>query len=114
MFGAEIDSKQLAKIAYCLEFHFYLHIDKGDLMEKFKWFLYVSAVLLVGVPTLLVITSDDPYSSTFSNIVIALAFGLVILGKLIAVYEKRKENRRFSVDIGTIIGLSIAWILWFM
>ncbi|MGD6834843.1 histidine kinase [Sutcliffiella halmapala] len=83
-------------------------------MEKLRGLLYLSAVLLVGIPTLIVIASDDSFSSTFSNILISIAIVNVMLAKLVTVFEKRKENRRFSVDIGTIIGLSIVLIIRFI
>ncbi|WP_245840058.1 hypothetical protein [Sutcliffiella horikoshii] len=46
-----------------------------------------------------------------SNILISIAILLVILGKLISVFEKKKENGRYAVDIGAIIGLAIVLII---
>ncbi|MBM4763718.1 histidine kinase [Bacillus sp. B15-48] len=84
-------------------------------MEKLKWFLYLSAVLLVGVPMSIVLMSDDvTFSSTFSHSIISTAFVLVILGKMITVQEKRKDNKRFASDIGIMIGLSIVLVTRFI
>ncbi|KGA95943.1 histidine kinase [Alkalihalobacillus alcalophilus ATCC 27647 = CGMCC 1.3604] len=79
-------------------------------MDKLKWFLYFSAVLLVGIPISIALMSDTTFSSTFSQIVISTATFLVILGKFITVFQKRKENKRFAGDIGAIIGLFIVII----
>ncbi|WP_223701622.1 histidine kinase [Sutcliffiella deserti] len=83
-------------------------------MEKVKWFLYLSAVLLVGIPTMLAIASGSTFSSTVSNIIISSAIVLVVLGKLLTVHEKRKDNKIFSGDIGVIIGLSLVLVIRFI
>ncbi|WP_404469779.1 histidine kinase [Sutcliffiella horikoshii] len=80
-------------------------------MEKVKWFMYTVAGLLIVIPTMYVFIFDTGFSSLTSNILISIAILLVILGKLISVIEKKKENRNYAVDIGAIIGLSIVLIL---
>ncbi|UAL48205.1 histidine kinase [Sutcliffiella horikoshii] len=80
-------------------------------MEKVKWFMYTVAGLLIVIPTMYVFIFDTGFSSLTSNILISIAILLVILGKLISVIEKKKENRSYAVDIGAIIGLSIVLIL---
>ncbi|WP_404461161.1 histidine kinase [Sutcliffiella horikoshii] len=80
-------------------------------MEKVKWFMYTVAGLLIVIPTMYVFIFDIGFSSLTSNILISIAILLVILGKLISVIEKKKENRSYAVDFGAIIGLSIVLIL---
>ncbi|WP_239094247.1 histidine kinase [Bacillus sp. B15-48] len=63
----------------------------------------------------IVLMSDDvTFSSTFSHSIISTAFVLVILGKMITVQEKRKDNKRFASDIGIMIGLSIVLVTRFI
>ncbi|TYS58742.1 histidine kinase [Sutcliffiella horikoshii] len=80
-------------------------------MEKVRWFLYTVAGLLIVIPTMYVFIADTYFSSVTSNILISKAILLVILGKLISVFEKKKENGRYAVDIGAIIGLAIVLII---
>lgn len=80
-------------------------------MEKVKWYMFTVAGLLIVIPTMYVFIFDTGFSSLTSNILISIAILLVILGKLISVIEKKKENRSYAVDIGAIIGLSIVLIL---
>jgi predicted tellurium resistance membrane protein TerC len=84
-------------------------------MEKLKWLFYLIAFMLISIPTSIVLMDDDvTFSSTFSNTVISTAIVLVILGKLINVYKKRKENKSFVSDIGIIIGITIVLITNFV
>ncbi|MDL4842388.1 histidine kinase [Aquibacillus rhizosphaerae] len=83
-------------------------------MGKWRAFLYISALFLIVIPISIVLMTDDPFRSIFSNLVISLAIILVILGKSITVVEKRKESKRFAPDIGAIIGLSIVLIIGFI
>lgn len=76
-------------------------------MEKTKWLLYLSSFLLIIIPIFKVIITDVPLSSFFSHSVISTAILLVIIGKMITIFEKRKESKRFAQDIGVIIGLSL-------
>ncbi|WP_077617513.1 histidine kinase [Bacillus sinesaloumensis] len=80
-------------------------------MEKMKWFLYLSALLLIGIPIFIVLFSDDvTFSSTFSHIVLSIGILLFISGKLIAISEKKKESKRLAPDIGVVIGLFIVLV----
>ena len=84
-------------------------------MRKLKLFLYLSAVLLMGIPTSIVLISEDvTFSSKFSNTIISTALGLVIIGKSITLYQKRKDNKSFAPDIGVIIGLAIVLVTRFV
>jgi len=85
-----------------------------DLLEKVKWFMYTVAGLLILIPTMYVIISDTSFSSVTSNFLIFLAILLVILGKLISLLDKKKENRSYAFDMGAIIGLSIVLIIRFI
>jgi hypothetical protein len=89
------------------------HKNEGTFikMDKLKWFLYLSASLLIVIPTSVVLMSDDvTFSSTFSNIIISTAIILFILGKMITISEKRKGNKSFAPDIGAVIGLFIVLV----
>ncbi|WP_234946586.1 histidine kinase [Bacillus sp. m3-13] len=73
--------------------------------------MYTVAGLLIVIPTMYVFIADTYFSSVTSNILISIAILLVILGKFISVFEKKKENSRYAVDIGAIIGLAIVLII---
>ncbi|WP_035341127.1 hypothetical protein [Halalkalibacter hemicellulosilyticus] len=80
-------------------------------MSKLKWFLYVSAALLVVIPISVALMSDHAtFSAAFSHTVISIAMILVILGKVMTILEKRRENKRFEPDVGAVIGLSIVLV----
>ena len=83
-------------------------------MEKVKWFMYTVAGLLIVIPTMYVIISDTSFSSVTSNVLIFLAIMLVILGKLITLLDKKKENRSYAIDMGAIIGLTIVFFIRFI
>lgn len=80
-------------------------------MGKLKWILYLAAILLIAIPTLIVLISDATFSSTFSHTIISVAIIFVILGKMITVLEKRKKHQSVAPDIGIIIGLFIVFII---
>ncbi|WP_026909111.1 hypothetical protein [Paucisalibacillus globulus] len=80
-------------------------------MNKWKLPLYIIAILLVIIPTIIVLITDIPFSSTFSRSVLSAAIILVILGKMITIIEKRKHTKSFAPDVGIVIGLSIALVL---
>lgn len=83
-------------------------------MGKVRFSLYLSAILLIAMPTLFVLISDNPFGSTFSQIVISSALIFVISGKSITLFEKVKVGQRFATDIGIIIGLFIVLMLNFL
>ncbi|WP_047985764.1 hypothetical protein [Ornithinibacillus californiensis] len=80
-------------------------------MNKLKLILYVSAVLLIAIPTLIVFISDASFSSTTSNTIITISIVFIVLGKVINIVEKKKENNRIAIDIGVIVGLAIVILL---
>lgn len=83
----------------------------GFRMEKWKWCLYLTALLLIGIPITIVLLSDAiTFSSSFSNTVTSTAIILFIFGKMITVHKKRKENKSYASDIGIIIGISIVLV----
>ena len=83
-------------------------------MNKLIFSLYIIAILLVVIPTIIVLITDIPFSSTFSRTVLIVAIILVILGKMITIIEKRKHTKSFAPDIGIVIGLSTALVLSFI
>ncbi|MBD8071082.1 histidine kinase [Bacillus sp. PS06] len=84
-------------------------------MNKLKWILYWSGASLIIIPTIVVLISDDvTFNSTISNIVINTAIILVILGKMITIFEKKKGNKSFVPDIGAVIGLFIVLVIRFV
>jgi hypothetical protein len=83
-------------------------------MGKWKMSLYLIAVLLIMIPLVTVLITDVPFSSFFSHIVLSTAISLVIIGKLITIFEKRKENHSFVPDVGVVIGLFIVLVTRFI
>ncbi|WP_249872505.1 histidine kinase [Oceanobacillus saliphilus] len=84
-------------------------------MGRLKWFLYLCAVLLIVIPTSIFLIFDGvTFPTTLSNTSINTAILLVILGKIITIYEKKKENKSLAPDIGIIIGVSIVLVTRFV
>ncbi|WP_407268820.1 histidine kinase [Radiobacillus sp. PE A8.2] len=83
------------------------------MMEKWRFALYLSALFLVVVPISIVLITDVPFDSFFSHVVLSIAIILVMLCKTITLFEKRRAKKRFSSDIGALIGLSIVLVLGF-
>lgn len=80
-------------------------------MSKLRPFLYISALLLILIPTSIVLIADVSFNSLFSYIVISISLILVMMGKTITVFEKRKEGKKTSTDMGAIIGLTIVLLI---
>ncbi|WP_068676694.1 histidine kinase [Oceanobacillus sp. Castelsardo] len=80
-------------------------------MSKWSYFLYLTAVLSIVIPILTVLMTDVPFSSIFSHTVLSIAIILVIIGKLITIFQKRKEIKSFVPDVGVVIGLFIVLII---
>lgn len=91
-----------------------MHIGADINMGKWKFFLYLIAVLLIIIPLVTVLITDVPFSSIFSHIVLSSAISLVIIGKLITIFERRKENHSFAPDLGVVIGLFIVLVIRFI
>ncbi|WP_186580180.1 histidine kinase [Aquibacillus kalidii] len=83
-------------------------------MGKLKFSFYLSSVLLIVIPISIVLMTDVPFHSSFSHIVIGIAFIIFTLGKSITIFEKRKEAKSFAKDVGAIIGLSIGFIAFLL
>jgi cation transport ATPase len=85
---------------------FILYIKNTNL----NWILYLIASLIVLIPIFIVLITDVPFSSSFSQISTSMAFVFVIAGKLITAFKKKLKDENISVDISIIIGILIAFI----
>jgi|SRR5690625_2333821 len=86
------------------------HQKRGGVQHKnsrCEMALVWNCSMLIGIPTIIVLLSDVPFSSTFSHTIINTAIICVILGKMITVLEKKKKRHHFASDIGVMIGLAL-------
>lgn len=74
---------------------------------KFRTILYVSAVLIIIIPIVIVLMSDVTFSPTLSHTMISTSIVFLILGKMITLFEKKSKNKSHALDVGAIIGLAI-------
>ncbi|MDV4152717.1 hypothetical protein R0131_17960 [Clostridium sp. AL.422] len=77
---------------------------------KLTTILYYIAVLIIIIPVSIVLVRDITVSSTFSKIIIGTAGAFIIIGKLLVIINKKKEEKNISVDIGILTGIIIALI----
>ncbi|ADU28882.1 hypothetical protein [Evansella cellulosilytica] len=73
--------------------------------------LYITSLLLIIIPTIIVLASDTKFSSTFSYIVINSAIALIIIGMSLTALQKRREGETISYHVGGAIGLSIVLVI---
>ncbi|HLR74443.1 MAG TPA: histidine kinase [Virgibacillus sp.] len=78
---------------------------------KFRRTLYVSAVLIIIIPIVIVLMSDVTFSPTLSHTMISTSIVLLLLGKMITVFEKKSKNKSYALDVGALIGLVIVLII---
>lgn len=83
-------------------------------MNKWKSFFYISALLLIVIPTMMVIVTDVPFSSVFSNSVISTSIILLIIGQSMTIDENRKQAKNVAPNIGIIIALTLVLIVRFI
>ena len=72
--------------------------------------LYYLAVLIIIIPLSIVLVTDTAFNSSFSKIIIGLAGFLFIIGKLLVIINKKKENKNISGDVGILTGITLALI----
>lgn len=94
----------------------YEHTTRGfqTKMNKWKSFFYISALLLIVIPTMMVIVTDVPFSSMFSNSVISTSIILLIIGQSMTIDENRKQAKNVAPNIGIIIALTLVLIVRFI
>ncbi|SHF94566.1 hypothetical protein [Ornithinibacillus halophilus] len=56
--------------------------------------------------------SDFTSSSDLVKGLIILPGLMIIVGKIIAIGEKKKQNKKYAGDVGIILGLTIAGLLY--
>jgi hypothetical protein len=79
---------------------------------KYRLILYTMAVLIVLIPIIIVIISNNPFNSFYSEIYINTAITFVILGKILTIYKKTIENGAIPwTSTGSIIGILIV-LIW--
>ena len=71
---------------------------------------YYIAVFTILIPISIVLIRDIPFNESFSKIVIGISGSFIIIGKLLVIINKKKENKDISVDVGIFIGIALALI----
>lgn len=77
---------------------------------KVTTILYYLAVLIIIIPLSIVFVTNTAFDSFFSKIIMGLAGFLFIIGKLLVIINKKKENKNISGDAGILIGITLALI----
>ncbi|GAA0730444.1 hypothetical protein GCM10008905_31760 [Clostridium malenominatum] len=72
--------------------------------------LYIIAALLVFIPTSIVLVTEFTFSSFFSKIFLSAALTLIIVGKILTIIKKSKNDKSIPKDVGIIIGLLIVLV----
>lgn len=79
-------------------------------MNKLIKILYLLASLVIIIPISIVIITDTAFSSSVSKMSITIAFIFLILGNILSILKKKKEDKDIKMDIGLTIGFLIALI----
>lgn len=92
-----------------------IKINKLDLIiyiktGKLSRVLYLIASLIILIPISIVLITDVPFSSAFTNISIGISYIFVIIGKTLTILNKKKGDKDLPVDIGILIGILTAFI----
>ncbi|WP_010093860.1 hypothetical protein [Ornithinibacillus scapharcae] len=75
--------------------------------------LYLLAIIITCLLLLTPLISDITINhSLLSKILISVPFVLVIIGKMISIWEKKAGNKSFSGDIGINIGLILGLVFF--
>lgn len=72
--------------------------------------LYIIAALLVFIPISIVLVMEITFSDIVSKILISTTLTLIILGKILTIIKKGKNDHSIPKDIGIVIGLLIVLI----
>jgi hypothetical protein len=79
---------------------------------RWRWVLYLLAILIILISTLIVFAIDRGFSSFYSKIFINTALAFIIVGKIFGAFKKTIEDGVTpSASIGSIIGLLIV-LIW--
>jgi hypothetical protein len=79
--------------------------------NRWRWPLYLLAILIIVIPTVIVFATDNGFSSFYSKVLINIALGLIIVGKILGTFKKTMEDGFTpSSSIGSIIGLLLVFI----
>ena len=92
-----------------------MKLSKLDLMiyiysGKLTNIAYYMATLIIIIPICTVLVTDTPVNSFFSKILIGISGLFIIIGKLLVVINKKKENKNISIDMGILTGIILALI----
>ena len=79
-------------------------------MKKVSSLLYVVAAFFVMIPICIVLVTDKPFTSFQSEMFTLGALLSIIIGKLVTVIDKRRNNEKLAKDIGILLGLVIVLI----
>lgn len=72
--------------------------------------LYIIAALLVFIPISIVLVTEITFSAIVSKIHISIALVFIILGKILTIIKKGKNDHSIPKDIGIVIGVLIVLI----
>jgi hypothetical protein len=76
-------------------------------LGRYSLILYTLALLLLVVPMLITLGTDENYGLTWHLLFTNLAIGLLLLGKVLSLIQKIKENKSIVADVSIIVVLLI-------
>ncbi|WP_042146864.1 hypothetical protein [Paucisalibacillus sp. EB02] len=77
---------------------------------KYSLVLYILALLLLVVPVLITLGTDENYGLTWHLLFTNIAIGFLLLGKVLSLIQKRKENKSIIADTSIIVVLFIIFV----
>ncbi len=92
-----------------------MKLSKLDLMiyiysGKLTNIAYYMATLIIIIPICIVLVTNTSVNPSFSKILIGISGLFIIIGKLLVVINKKKENKNISIDMGILTGIILALI----
>jgi peptidoglycan/LPS O-acetylase OafA/YrhL len=82
-----------------------------EIAVKWRLKFYLAAALLILIPIIIVLVTDNPFSPFYAEVFINTAIAFVIIGKILTAFKKAiEEGLTPWASIGSIIGLLILWI----
>lgn len=76
-------------------------------LGRYSLLLYTLALLLLVVPILITLGTDESYGLSWHLLLTNIAIGLLLVGKVLSLIQKRKENKSIVADASIILVLLI-------
>ena len=79
-------------------------------MNKLSQILYIIAVVVLLILLILVSVADFTFSGFVGRSITNTAITLFLIGLILTIVQKKKEDKKISADVGIVIGISIVLV----